>query len=232
MKRKILFILFLFAFITSNVKASRFKFIFQDFMAKPAFNETEQKESIYTDTKKHWCNYAAERLYNEGIFKGIKIGETNLFMPDEPIARGEFLLYLNTILKKNTSKTVNIPFADAASIPTWQLPTVCAMYESGIVNGNIEKDNLYFNHSEKISRLECAIILNNMLDLDNSYSNTDYYDGYLIPSYAVTAVKNVSDYGLMKGYEDSSFRPYIKVTRAMLADILCNTKDYYESQKK
>ena len=106
------------------------------------------------------------------------------------------------------------------------------MYESGIIKGNIENDNLYFNHSEKISRLECAIILNNMLGLENSFSATDYYDGYLIPSYAVTAVKNVSDYGLMKGYEDGSFRPYIKITRAMIADILCSTKDYYESQKK
>ncbi len=232
MKRKILALLFLFTFVTSNVNASKFKFILQDFLTKPAFKETEQKEQIYIDTKTHWCNYAAERLYNEGIFKGIKIGETNFFMPDEPITRGEFLLYLNTILNKSTSKTINLPFADAASIPSWQIPTVCAMFEAGIINGNIEKDKLYFNHSEKISRLECAIILNNMLGLENSYSSTDYYDGYLIPSYAVTAVKNVSDYGLMKGYGDGSFRPYIKITRAMLADILCSTKDYYEGKNK
>ncbi len=229
MKRKISVLLFLFTFVTSNVNA--FKLTYDGFFVKPAFKETDKAEQIYADTNAHWCNYAAERLYNEGIFKGIKIGETNYFLPDEHITRGEFLLYLNTILKKSSSKTINLPFADTSSIPQWQLPTVCAMYEHGIINGNIEKDKLYFNYDEKISRLECAIILNNMLGLDNTFSATEYSDSYLIPKYAVTAVKNASDYGLMKGYEDGSFRPYIKITRAMLADILCNTKDYHASKK-
>ena len=230
MKRKISVLLFLFTFVTSNVNA--FKLTYDGVFVKPAFKETDKAEQIYADTNTHWCNYAAERLYNEGIFKGIKIGETNFFLPDEHITRGDFLLYLNTILKKNSSKTINLPFADTSSIPQWQLPTVCAMYEHGIINGNIEKDKLYLNCDEKISRLECAIILNNMLGLDNTFSSTEYSDSYLIPKYAVTAVKNASDFGLMKGYEDGSFRPYIKITRAMLADILCNTKDYYERQRK
>ena len=232
MKRKILLLLFLFTAFTSNVNASKFKFILQDFLTKPAFEEIGNDEQIYIDTKTHWCNYAAHRLYNEGIFKGIKIGETSLFLPDEHVTRGEFLLYLNTILKLTPSENIQLPFADVSSIPSWQLPTVCTMYTQGIIKGNPEKDKLYFNYDEKISRLECAVILSNVLNLKNSFDKTDYYDSYLIPKYAVTAVKNVSDYGLMKGYGDGSFRPYIKITRAMLADILCNLKDYGESKIK
>ena len=232
MKRKISIILLLFTFIATNVQASIFNSVISIFSAKPAFKETDKSLHIYEDTQNHWCNFAAARLYNEGIFKGIQIGDKNYFMPDDNITRGEFLLYLNTILKADTSGTSPLPFADANSIPGWQSPTVCAMYRAGIINGNVEKQKLYFNHDEKISRLDCAIILNNMLNINTNNSQTDFYDSYLIPKYASNAVKNVSEYGLMKGYDDGSFRPYIKITRGMLADILCNVKDYTESKSK
>lgn len=230
MKRKIFIILFLCTFSVTIVSATRFKFIFSDLFSVPAFSEYKS-EGIYYDIQGHWCNYAAERLYKEEIFTGIKIGDNYYFMPDEYITRGEFLLYLNAVLKIPAEKTSYLPFADTKSIPQWQLSTVCSMYESGFIKGNTEKGNLYFNHDEKISRLECALILNNVLNLNNTVKSTKYYDNYLIPEYAVTAIKNVTDYGFMKGYEDNSFRPYIKINRAMLADILCNVKDYQQNKK-
>ena len=50
MKRKILLLLFLFTAFTSNVNASKFKFILQDFLTKPAFEEIGDDEQIYIDT--------------------------------------------------------------------------------------------------------------------------------------------------------------------------------------
>ena len=120
MKRKISIILLLFTFITQNVQASFIDSLISVFSAKPAFKETDTTKHIYVDTQNHWCNYAAERLYNEGIFKGIQIGDQSYFMPDVYITRGEFLLYLNTILQKDISETTTLPFADAGSIPSWQ----------------------------------------------------------------------------------------------------------------
>lgn len=231
MIRKFFAVFLLFVFCTVNANASDFSFIFPGFFSVPAFSEKTETEIIYCDTVGHWCNYAAERLYKEDIFTGIKIGKKYYFMPDEYITRGEFLLYLDAVLETPLSDTTVLPFADAKSIPSWQISTVRSMYEKGYIKGNMEKKNLFFNHDEKISRLECAIILNNILGLENTFKSTDYYDNYLIPQYAVTAVKNVSDYGLMQGYEDNSFRPYIKINRAMLADILCKVKDCYQDKK-
>lgn len=225
MKKKIFLLFFLFTFSANLVKAYEFNFLFRNFFSLPSFS-SKSSDIIYRDTEGHWCDYAAKRLYNEGIFTGIKIGSDYYFEPDEYITRGEFLLYLNAVLKKQPKSTASLPFSDAHTIPEWQLPTVNIMHESGFIKGNIENGLLFFNHDEKISRLECAIILNNILELNNDEKDTAYFDNYLIPAYAVTAVKNVSDYGLMNGYEDNSFRPYIKITRAMLANILCNVKDY------
>ena len=226
MKRKILLFTIILVFTLNAVSASRFKFIFSK-QTLPAFSDQSEKTGkVYCDTVGHWCNYAAERLHNENVFTGIKIGYHYYFMPEEYITRGEFLLYINAVLDIPQAKSQNLPFADKSSIPLWQLSTVASMFEAGYINGNIEKENIFFNHDEKISRLECAIILNNFLNLENDADNTGYYDSYLIPKYAVTAVKNVTDYGLMQGYEDNSFRPYVKMNRAMLADILCKLKDY------
>lgn len=226
MKRKILLLILIFTFVLSSVNASRFKFIFSK-QTLPAFSDQSEEDGrIYCDTVGHWCNYAAEKLYNEGVFTGIKIGQNYYFMPDDYITRGEFLLYINAVLNIPDAKAKTLPFADKASIPSWQLPTVYSMFESGYINGNMEKGSLYFNHDEKISRLECAIVLNNFLDVNNVEEGTKYYDSYLIPKYAVSAVKNVTDYGLMQGYDDNSFRPYVKVTRAMLADVLCKLKEF------
>ena len=84
MKRKISIILLLFTFIATNVQASIFNSVISIFSAKPAFKETDKSLHIYEDTQNHWCNFAAARLYNEGIFKGIQIGDKNYFMPVEP----------------------------------------------------------------------------------------------------------------------------------------------------
>ena len=229
MKRKILMLILICGLCSVNVSASKFKFIFKE-QVMPAFSE-QVEDIIYCDTVGHWCNYSAERLYNEDIFTGIKIGKNYYFMPDEHITRGEFLLYIDAVVQTPSPKSLSLPFTDTDSIPVWQFKTVCSMYEIGYIKGNTEEGNLYFNYDEKISRLECALILNNVLGLKNKADVTDYYDNYLIPEYAVTAVKNVTDYGLMQGYNDNSFRPYVKMNRAMLADVLCKVKDYRQNNK-
>lgn len=229
MNRKFLTIFFIFILTATNVSASRFKFIFTP-KATPVF-EDNSEDRIYCDTVGHWCNFSAERLYNEGIFCGIKIGENYYFMPDEYITRGEFLLYLNAVIKIPHTESAKLPFADEKSIPYWQYSTVCSMYKNGYIHGNTENGKLYFNYDEKISRLECSIILNNILGIKSKAETTDYYDNYIIPKYAVSSIKNVTDCGLMQGYEDNSFRPYLKMNRAMLAEVLCMVKDYIQINK-
>ena len=229
MKRKILFVLLIVAFVTSNVYASRFKFIFSP-KSINAFSPTE--DSFYCDTAGHWCDYAATRLHKEGVFTGMKIGNRYYFDPDQQVSRGEFLLYVSAVLQMEPKETESVPFADFYSVPVWQRATVSQMYKLGMIHGSYENGGLYFNNDESITRLETAHILNNFLGIKGVGGQTAFADSYLIPRYATESVKNVADYGLMKGYDDKSFRPYIRLNRAMLADILCNLKDYCEKEPK
>lgn len=229
MKRKILFGLLIFVFITSNVCASRFRFIFSP---KAVNTFSPDGNSFYSDTIGHWCDYAATRLHNEGIFTGMKIGNHYYFCPDQQVTRGEFLLYVSAVLQMEPKETVNVPFADFYTVPVWQRATVSQMYKFGMIHGSYENGGLYFNNDESITRIEAAQILNNFLGTNATGGRVAYTDSYLIPRYAAESVKNVADYGLMKGYDDKSFRPYVRLNRAMLADILCNLKDYCEKEPK
>ena len=228
MKRKIFATALLIPMLFTKAYASN-NILFEGILPVMSHAKTQ---NIYCDTKTHWCNFSATRLYEEGIFTGIKIGDNYYFGPEDYITRGEFLLYLDAVLKAPSAEDVQLPFKDAFSIPKWQISTVKAMYKKGYVNGIQENSEAYFNHDEKISRLECAIILNNILAVAPTSDEAEFYDSYLIPKNLLPAVKNVSNYGLMTGYDDNSFRPYVKITRAMLADILCRTKDHIQATQK
>lgn len=227
MKRKIVFCLLISVIFIPSVCASRFKFIFSP-KSIATFSQTET--GFYSDTVGHWCNYAATRLHNEGVFTGMKIGNKYYFGPEEPVSRGEFLLYVSAVLQMVPTEAGTAPFADFYSIPVWQRSTVAQMYKIKMIHGSYENGKLFFNNDESITRLDAAQILSNFLGATVVRGRVDYTDSYLIPRYAQWAVKNVGDYGLMNGYDDKSFRPYIRLNRAMLADILCNLKDYCEKE--
>ncbi len=228
MKRNF-FIFLLFLNITS-VNAYAFSFNVTE-TKKNNVSSIEENQSIYCDINAHWCKESAEELFKDDVFKGIKIGGNYYFMPDEPVTRGEFLLYLNAVLNIPTdSNKVFLPFNDTKLIPSWQYPTVGLMYQKGYIKGNLEKTGLFFNGDEKISRLECTLILNNIFKPAKNSKPLSYSDEYLIPTYARTAVENITERNLIKGYDDNSFRPYIKITRGMLADILCRIKKLPNTQ--
>ncbi len=225
MKRKFFVILVFLNLIYINANAFSLDMFHSP---KKEASAVTDKKTIYCDINNHWCKTSAQRLFEQDIFKGIKIGSEYYFMPDEAITRGEFLLYLNAILNIPCENKNNIPlpFKDASLIPLWQYPTVGIMYEKGYIKGNLEKTGLFFNGDEKISRLECALILSNILTPSTKNKTFVYCDEYLIPSYALNAVKTVTECEILKGYTDNSFRPYIKITRGMLADILWRTKEF------
>lgn len=229
MKRKIFCVLLLTVFLSQNIYASNFKFIFSQ-KSKPVFKE--DVKSIYADTENHWCEKSAQKLFDENIYRGEQIGKNYYFNPERQVTRGEFLLFMSALLNKKYQNENKAPFSDYDIIPFWQKQTVNGMYNDGIIFGNDENGKLYFNYDEKISRVEAAGIISRAVGIREDKSETNYSDSYLFPKYASEYIKSVNICGIMKGYEDKSFRPYVKVTMAMLADILCNLKDYCEKNPK
>lgn len=227
MKKKFLICLAALILFHTNIYASRFRFILNDRL-KTVSSEVSDEDSdgIYCDIKGSWFENSADRLYGEGIFEGIKIGKYRYFQPNVQITRGEFLLYIETVSNVTESDGGRVPFEDFPIVPTWQKRIVQKMYNAKVISGAVEGGKLYGNLDEQISRLDAAQIIFKALKLPQNTKDLPYSDSYLIPSYAKDAVSSVSECEIMEGYADGSFRPYVKVTRSMLAEILCNAKDY------
>jgi len=186
----------------------------------------------YEDMLGHWGEYSALKLEDLGILRGMQIAGKFYFYPNVELTRGDFILYIVSALKINTEPYAEIasPFADAEEIPAWINLQAKAAYDAGIIKGVLEDGKVYLRPFDKLTRIETIMILNNTIKPNAESSNvSDYADKYLIPQWAQQAVQNMTDYGLLKGYDDNTVRPYVKINRAMAAELIYQTLKYKEA---
>ena len=94
-----------------------------------------------------------------------------------------------------------------------------------------------FRPSEGMNRAEVAIMLTRILDLrlvsnyEVTYKDAEDFED---PQYAwaTRAIMTVTKYGLMEGYDDGTFRPGAKVTKAQLITILARAFDMEDEDIK
>jgi len=183
----------------------------------------------YEDMLGHWGEVSAIKLSDDGILIGEKIGNKYFFNPDRELSRGDFILYLVSALKLNveTYREITSPFADSSDIPAWMNLESKAAFDAGIIKGSLEKGVLLLRPLDKLTRLEAIAMLNNTIK-PNAVSLTpaSFADMYLTPQWGIEYIQNMLAYGLIKGYDDNTIRPYVKITRAMAAEMINQTLKY------
>lgn len=183
----------------------------------------------YEDMLGHWGETSAIKLSDDGILMGVKIGNKYFFEPERELTRGDFILYLVSALKLNVEpyREIPSPFADAADIPAWMNLESKAAFDTGIIKGSLEKGELLLRPMDKLTRLEAIAMLNNTIK-PNAVSITpaSFADMYLTPEWGIEYIQNMLAYGLIKGYDDNTIRPYVKITRAMAAEMINQTLKY------
>ncbi|OQB14940.1 MAG: Cellulosome-anchoring protein precursor [Firmicutes bacterium ADurb.Bin193] len=183
----------------------------------------------YEDMIGHWGETSAIKLADINVIRGFKIGARNFFYPESELTRGDFILYLVSALGLDVSpySEISSPFADAQETPAWMNLQAKAAYDAGIIKGSEEDGKLYLRANDRLTRLEAIAMLNNTIKPDVvSVGNPDYTDMYLVPQWGVTYIKNMTGYGLLRGYADGTVRPYARMTRAQAAEMLNQTLMY------
>ncbi|WP_138753097.1 S-layer homology domain-containing protein [Paenibacillus sinopodophylli] len=89
--------------------------------------------------------------------------------------------------------------------------------ELGIVQGYSDGT---FRPNGLITRAEFVTMLARALKLEGSNSEVAFTDSAQIPAWAAGIVGNVVEAGLIKGYEDQTFRPNQQISRAEIAVII------------
>jgi len=183
----------------------------------------------YEDMIGHWGETSAIKLSDDGILMGEKIGNKYFFNPERELTRGDFILYLVSALKLDEEQYREIPspFADALEIPAWMNLESKAAFDTGIIKGSLEKGEILLRPADKLTRLEAIAMLNNTIKPNVvSLTPASFADMYLTPKWGTEYIQNMLAYGLIKGYDDNTIRPYVKITRAMAAEMINQTLKY------
>ena len=159
----------------------------------------------YEDMQDHWANFSASHLAARGFVIGEQVGNDFYYWPDKQMTRGEFLLFLLSVLNiDDTDNAADITFADEDSIPDWMLEKGKIAYEMEIISGVADDtDSLYLYPNAPITRAEAFVMINNALlvktDVVNTNDEINYADASTIPSWAMQAIKNLSAYQIIQG---------------------------------
>lgn len=180
-------------------------------------------QNSFADMGSHWAKDYTTCLNDRGIITGIQAGGKTWFYPDRSITRGDFALMTARWLGLDLDSyaAVSLPYADAASIPSWDRNAMKALYALGIMQGSTGSDGkVYANAKASITRAEAMTILGRLLPQGyGAASLTGFSDGSKVPSWAKDHVSTLVGLGVVSG-SGGTLRPNDTVTRAEVAKLL------------
>ncbi|MEN8904677.1 MAG: S-layer homology domain-containing protein [Clostridiales bacterium] len=135
-----------------------------------------------------------------------------------PLDNGHELMYkslLNTYLDSN----ITLKFTDLKN--HWCKDNIKKLYDDKIVNGY---SNNKFRPNAGITRAEAITIIAKILNL-KSEKTISFDDDKSFPTWAKDYIYSAVSKGIIKGYEDNTFKPEKIITRAELSVIIVRSID-------
>lgn len=174
----------------------------------------------FKDIEKHWAKADIEALAAQAIVAGRGEGR---FAPEADITRAEFVSLLVRAFDLTADAADADPFFDVPK-NAWYADAIAAAMKAGIAQGNGDGK---FWPDKPITREEMAVFASRALEAGGSVpekpepgSAASFNDEAQISAWALPAVKQTTELGLLQGYPDGAFGPGIQATRAHAAVIL------------
>lgn len=174
-----------------------------------------------TDYAGHWAEGTIQKWMDAGKISGYSDGS---YKPDNNITRAEFVKLVNGTI--DFSKKANVAYKDVTTAD-WFYDYVGIAQEIGYISG-YSKDS--FGPNDYITREQAASILARIQYLNGNVAAANKFsDKSKVSSWAAESVGAALDAGFITGYNDGTFRPSNKLTRAealtMLDNVLVNAKN-------
>lgn len=170
-----------------------------------------QIECFFEDSAQSWAFAQIEDLAAAGLVKGFEDGT---FRPAQPVTRAEMTALLARLLDWPPAPE-EARFKD--QLPEWAKGVISAAVAQNIIKGYPDGT---FRANNYITRAELCAILDRALKPAPAKEKPGFKDNQEIPGWAKEAVARVVASGLIRGYEDNTFRPKARVTRAEMATVL------------
>ncbi len=185
---------------------------------------------VYEDMRTHWAGYSAIKLVENDIIKGERIGSRYYFHPETKMRRIDVIEYILAALKvdfKDVDKNETHIFSDSSSLPEYINEAAYLANKAGFLEGVRDGDKIYLHPYEYINRAEIIRMID--LAMGSKTQNGDklaFADARNIPDWAMQSVKNLVGYGIIKGFEDNTLRPYDNITKAQTAEMIYQMMKY------
>lgn len=161
----------------------------------------------YHDISGHWAQDAIVKATKSGWMSGYGEGE---FAPNRTITRAEAAAVLTSAFKLPSAGSKTQVFKDVP-VSHWAHSSVMRVWEAGIASG-VEKNR--FGPSQSVTRAETAVMLGNALKLQAGPIASPPFADVPVNHWAAPMLSKLKSLHLIGGYQDGTFAPQRKTTRA------------------
>lgn len=157
-----------------------------------------------------WAKDTIETLAGAGIVAGV---DSSHFEPGRAVTRAEFASLLVKALGLGAKEGTKNPFKDVKG-DAWYAGAVNAAAGNGLVKGY---EDGTFRPENAITREELVAMLVRAMNLPTSEEKLAFKDNDKVSAWARKSVAVATAHGLVKGFEDGTFRPGDTASRAECA---------------
>ena len=186
--------------------------------------EKQNSKVTYSDMTGEAAAYAAQRLAEENIYVGRRVGETYCFDPGESFTREEFLALAMSVANVKPLNGVTLTgFFDDESISVWAKGYVSAALIEGAVQGSYTEDGqAVFRGDAEITCAEATVLIDRLLAM----SDVDIKATMAVPVWAAQSAANLETVAVISS--DMEFNG--NLTRSQAAMMLSAMMDVVENR--
>jgi hypothetical protein len=189
----------------------------------PGFSSLEFDRMSVQDLKDAmWAESYVVSLYNKGI---ISMADDGNFRPNDYVTREEFLKMLVIAFKLSGAESGK-SFTDVKD-GAWYATFVNMGVASGVINGMSDGS---FGIGKGVTRQDACVMLARALGLDTDNEVLlSFADADNVSDYAVNSVGVLTEYAIINGFDDNTFKPDATCTRAQAAKLIANAITIFSS---
>lgn len=187
-------------------------------MAAADIDEYAGRGNVFNDLDGFgWAQDAIERLASRNVLSGDGSGS---FRPSDSITREEFVKIVVEAFEIDKSKAKQ--HFDDVPEDAWYCGYIISALNKNIISGI--GDNM-FGTGKSITRQDAAVIISRVVDslnitLDREKTLVDFTDYGEVSEYAAASVDFLARSGILNGFDDGTFRPFERLTRAEASKII------------
>lgn len=171
-------------------------------------------DDVAVDT---WYHDAVHACTASGYFKGVT---PTSFAPNAKMTRAMFVTVMYRMAGAPDVSGMSMPFNDVKA-DSWAYNAIIWAYNNGITKGI---SGTAFAPDAPISRAQLVTLLYRQEGSPTVNKHSTFADSRSFAEWSADAISWASGRGIVKGYEDNTFRPENKATRAEMATVIFRYK--------